>query len=150
MSSPSGVNNRPTVAPTRTAAAATDTGDAAGQGVQSAKDLLAGGSYKIGVNGSSSKEEVAPALVKLAGDQGVWYTQMAEGLGKTFKDRMLKGVESQMNTWLQANKNATPDQVAAQAKKILGTQLITQQSFKSTIDSMASAAIDRMKDAFEG
>ncbi|WP_375766679.1 hypothetical protein NR798_34045 [Archangium gephyra] len=144
------VNNRtPPAAAARTTAAA-ETPNPVGEGVKSAKDLLAGGSLNLGVNKDSTKEQVAVALKQLAGDKGVQYANTIEGLGKAFKGRALEGVQKEMGEWLKANPNATPDQVHAQSTKTLYKHTMINQQFKQTIEQMASAAISRMKDTFEG
>lgn len=120
------------------------------EGVKSSKELLAGGSLNLGVNKDSTKEQVAVALKQLAGNKGVQYASTIEGLGKAFKGRALEGIQKEMGEWLKANPNATPDQVHAQATKTLYKHTMINQQFKSTIDQMASAAISRMKDTFEG
>ena len=144
------VNNRtPSVATTRTTAAA-ETPNPVGEGVKSAKDLLAGGSLNLGVNKDSTKEQVAVALKQLAGDKGVQYANTIESLGKAFKGRALEGIQKEMGEWLKANPNATAAQVFEQASKVMMKQVLMNQTFKQTIDQMASAAVSRMKDTFEG
>lgn len=147
MTTPIGRSPAPSVA-ARTAAA--DAPNPSGEGVKSSKDLLAGGSYNIGVNKDSTKEQVAVALKQIAGDKGVQYANTIEGLGKAFKGRTLEGVQKEMGEWLKANPNATPDQVHAQATKTLYKHTFINQQFKQTIEQMASAAISRMRDTFEG
>ncbi len=148
------VNNRtPPAATARTATAANTTPSASeltDQGVKTAKELTSGGSYNIGVNKDSDKTKVAEALVQIAGDKGAQYANTIEGLGKAFKGRALEGIQKEMGEWLKANPNATQTQVFEQATKTLYKHTMINQQFKQTIDQMASAAISRMKDTFEG
>lgn len=146
MTTPIGRSPAPSVA-ARSAAAESNP---SGEGVKPSKDLLSGGSYNIGVNKDSTKEQVAVALKQIAGDKGVQYANTIEGLGKAFKGRALEGVQKEMGEWLKANPNATPDQVHAQATKTLYKHTMINQQFKQTIEQMASAAISRMRDTFEG
>lgn len=148
MTTPIGRSPAPSVAARTTAAA--DTPNPTGEGVKSSKDLLSGGSYNIGVNKDSTKEQVAASLLQLAGNKGIQYANTIEGLGKAFKGRALEGIQKEMGEWLKANPNASPDQVHAQATKTLYKHTMINQQFKQTIDQMASAAISRMKDTFEG
>jgi hypothetical protein len=148
------ITTRPPVSPAPTARAATTPVEPppnpVAEGVKSAKDLLAGGSYNIGVNKDSTPEQLASSLLQIAGNKGIQYADTIDKLGKAFKGRTLEGIQKEMGEWLKANQNATPDQVHAQATKTLYKHTFINQQFKQTIDQMASAAIDRMKDTFEG
>lgn len=138
----------PPAATTRATTAADTT--AAGEGVKSAKDLLSGGNYNLGVKQDSSKDQVADALRKIAGEKGAQYAESIESLGKGFKGRALDGIQKDMNDWLKRNQNATPAQVAEQAAKTLYKHTMVGQQFKQTMMQMANDAISRMKDTFEG
>jgi hypothetical protein len=148
MTSPIGRSPAPSVAARTTAAA--ETPNPSGEGVKSSKDLLSGGSYNIGVNKDSTKEQVAASLLQLAGNKGIQYANTIEGLGKAFKGRALEGIQKEMGEWLKANPNATPEQVFAQSSKVMAKHTMVNMQFKQTIDQMASDAINRMKDTFEG
>ncbi|MCY1076215.1 hypothetical protein [Archangium lansingense] len=153
MTSP--VNNRPYVAPASTARTASttqapSTSELKDQGALTAKELLSGGSYNIGANKNSTKEQVAESLVKLLGDKGAQYAHTLESLGKDFKGRALEGVQKDMAAWLKDHPNANQSQIYEQANKTAYKHTMVNQMFKQTIEQMASAAISRMKDTFEG
>ncbi|AKJ05843.1 hypothetical protein ATI61_110407 [Archangium gephyra] len=119
------------------------------KGVKSGSEL--GTDLKLGVTTDSKLEDVQAALGQLVGKgKGDSYGMMIEGLGKAFKGRALEGIQKDMAAWLKDNKNATPAQVFEQASKVMMKQVLMNQTFKQTIDQMASAAVSRMKDTFEG
>lgn len=151
----SSVNNRSPVAPVTTARTANttqtpSTSELKGQGALTAKELLSGGSYKIGVDKNSTDKQVAESLVKLLGDKGAQYAGMIETLGKDFKGRALDGVQKDMAAWLKDHPTANQSQIYEQANKTLYKHTMINQQFKQTIEQMASDAISRMKDTFEG
>lgn len=120
------------------------------KGSKSAKDL--GTDYKLAsLAKDASAEDVEKALAELVGDKkGKGYAFTAECLGKSFKGRALEGIQKEMGQWLKANPNATQAQVFEQASKTMMKHVLMNQQFKQTIDQMASAAISRMRDTFEG
>jgi hypothetical protein len=119
------------------------------KGVKSGSEL--GTDLKLGVTTDSKLEDVQSALGQLVGEKkGQGYGMMIEGLGKAFKGRALEGIQKDMAAWLKDNKNATPAQVFEQASKVMMKQVLMNQTFKQTIDQMASAAVSRMRDTFEG
>ncbi|HYO72811.1 MAG TPA: hypothetical protein VEU33_42790 [Archangium sp.] len=118
------------------------------KGVKSGSAL--GTAFKLGVTTDSKLEDVQAALGQLVGGaKGASYGMMIESLGKTFKGRALDGIQKDMAAWLKQNKNATPAQVFEQASKVMVKQVLMNQTFKQTIDQMASDAVNRMKDTFE-
>ncbi|HEX5744948.1 MAG TPA: hypothetical protein VFZ09_01820 [Archangium sp.] len=119
------------------------------KGVKSASDL--GSDFKLGVNTDSKLEDVMSSLAQLVGEKKAQgYGMTIESLGKSFKGRALEGIQKDMATWLKANPNASPEKVFEQASKVMMKQVLMQQTFKQTIDQMSSAAVNRMKDTFEG
>jgi len=144
------VNNRSAAAattPQQTASTA-DTSK-----MESAKDLLSGGSFKIKVDGSSDFNQISDAFKRFSdGNSAEGYAMMAEGLGKDFKGKMLASVEKKMDAWLKEpqNANATPAKIAEKAKSLLMNETVMFQTMKNTITQMANDAISRMKDTFEG
>jgi hypothetical protein len=121
------------------------------EGVKSAKEL--GADFKLGVTKDSKSEDVVAALSQLVGGpKAQGYSSMMDAfLGNgPFKTRALDGIQKEMSAWLKANPNATPTQVFEQASKTMMTQVLMNKTFKETIDQMASAAVNRMKDTFEG
>jgi hypothetical protein len=139
----------PSVATTQSTAA---TSAANTDEMLSRKDLLSGGSFKIGVDGSSSADDVTAAFKRFSdGASAKGYATLAEGLGKDFKGKMLASVEQKMDTWLKGDgKNATKEQIATKAKEVMMNQTVLYQTMKSSITQMANDAISRMKDSFEG
>ncbi|ATB31863.1 hypothetical protein [Melittangium boletus] len=142
------VNNRSAAATTTTqqTASTADTSK-----MESVKDLLSGGSFKMGVDGTSDFNAVSDAFKRFSdGNSADGYALMAEGLGKDFKGKMLASVEKKMDAWLKENPNATPAKVAEKAKSLLMNETVMFQTMKNTITQMANDAISRMRDTFEG
>jgi len=100
-------------------------------------------------------ERLAEPINTLLGpEQGekyaVFYAQQLAGLGKTFKDAAIKKVTADMDKWAKANPNGTLEDFQKEFKTKLSNAIMVQSTFKQHISQMASQAIERMKDTFEG
>lgn len=141
------VNPNRSALPTVQGKASTDTPPSA---VRSAPELTRDGSFSLGLQGKTGEKDVAAALGKILDPTSAkQYAGFGQKLGSS-QGAMLRGVERDMGQWLREYPQASAAEVAAQGKEIVSKHCMIQKTFQDMAQQLASKAIERMKDAFEG